>query len=216
MPGSDENSSINSLLQPGSRCLLVVMGKRFLVSVLHANDAAMRVSFPIRDFPIPGMRVDLEFHGDRGYAHCETEVLEATGEIGEGLLLKRPAASLWNQHRTSWRVPVALQAKVKSHVHPRRVDVKVINLSSGGLLLLTSHPLEHGENVDVELDLGGATIPLLGQVAHIAAPQDDGQTPVGIRFISTDAQDRQQINNYVWRKLRDLYGAAGESIPSKA
>ncbi|NJL72713.1 MAG: PilZ domain-containing protein [Candidatus Competibacteraceae bacterium] len=207
MSVSDMTASIDELLKPGSRCLLVLMGKRFLVSVLHTSATEIRVSFPIQDFPIAGMRVDLEFHGDRGYAHCETEVLEATGEIGEGLLLKRPAASLWNQHRTSWRVPVSLKATYKSHVHPRRVEAEVINLSAGGLLLLTTHALEHGENVDIELNLGGRAMALLGQVAHVAAPQESGEVPVGIRFISTDAVDREQISNYVWRRLREVYGA---------
>lgn len=207
MPGLENTASIDDLLKPGSRSLLLVMGKRYLVTVLHTNADSIRVSFPIQDFPIAGMRVDLEFHGDRGYAHCETEVLEATGEIGEGLLLRRPAAPLWNQHRTSWRVPVSLKASFKSHVHPRRVEAQVINLSAGGLLLLTKQVLEHGENVDIELDLGSSTIALLGQVAHVAAQQADGEVPVGVRFISTDATDREQIGNYVWRRLRDLYGA---------
>ncbi len=207
MSVSDMTASIDELLKPGSRCLLVFMGKRFLISVLNTNAAEIRVSFPIQDFPIPGMRVDLEFHGDRGYAHCETEVLEATGEIGEGLLLKRPAAPLWNQHRTSWRVPVSLKATYKSHVHPRRIEADVINLSAGGLLLLTTHALVHGENVDVEMTLGSKTLALLGQVAHVAAPQESGAIPVGIRFMSTDAGDREQINNYVWRRLREVYGA---------
>jgi c-di-GMP-binding flagellar brake protein YcgR len=200
-------ASIEALLKPGSRCLLVLMGKRYLVSVLHTSTTEIRVSFPIQDFPIAGMRVDLEFHGDSGYAHCETEVLEATGEIGEGLLLKRPAASLWNQHRTSWRVPVSLKTTYKSHVHPRRVESEVINLSAGGLLLLTTHPLEHGENVDIELNVGGRALALLGQVAHVGAPQQGGAIPVGMRFISAEAEDRELISNYVWRRLREVYGA---------
>lgn len=197
-------SGLDAHFAPGNRALLVAMGRRFMVAVLHADAGRVRVSFPMRDFPFEGMRVDLEFHDDHGFAHCETEVLECSGEPGAGLVLRRPAASMWQQHRGAWRVPVDLPVAYKDHVHPRRVDARIVNLSVGGAMLHTGVGAEAGDNIDVDLRLPDAEpLHLLGQVVHSAPlPDASGQWQVGVRFISPDPVDRKTISQYVWGQLR--------------
>lgn len=210
MSQSHPTSNLERHFAVGNRALLVVLDRRFLVSILGGDAERVRVSFPVLDFPAIGMRADLEFHDDYGYAHCETEVLECTGEPGEGIVLKRPSDTMWNQHRAAWRVSVDLPVSYKGHVHPRRVAARLVNLSAGGALLATPAGLHVGDSIDLHLEIPGAeALALLGQVVHVGEldPVSNSQH-AGLRFVTPDAVDRQTINEYIWRQIRGRYGAS--------
>jgi len=194
----------------GNRALLVVLERRFLVSILGVDAERVRVSFPVLDFPAVGMRADLEFHDDFGYAHCESEVLECTGEAGEGIVLRRPSDGMWNQHRAAWRVPVDLPVSYKGHVHPRRVEARFVNLSAGGALMESPAELQLGDSIDLHVAVPDAeALSLLGQVVHVGDMDPESMYQhAGLRFVTPDAVDRQTINQYIWRQIRGLYGAA--------
>jgi c-di-GMP-binding flagellar brake protein YcgR len=118
---------------------------------------------------------------------------------------------MWNQHRATWRVPVDLPVSYKGHVHPRRVEARLANLSTGGALMASPNPVSQGDSLDIALALPDSEpLSLLGQVVHaVPDPDSPGTHQVGVRFVSPDAVDRKTINQYLWRRLRALYGPAG-------
>ena len=208
MPVSTTIRAADSHFQAGTRCLLVLMGHRFLVSIIRVAPETIRLSFPTGDFPVEGMRVELEFHDEAGYASYETEILEGPRQVGDGLLVKRPSEMNRNQHRSSWRVPTDLEADLKGHVHPRRYRVRVLNLSAGGLLGCAETPLVLGDTVELSLALPGfEQAALTAQVVHTAAAggAEAGQTLVGLQFVALDPAVRTGISRYLWRRLRELY-----------
>jgi hypothetical protein len=207
MSASADSNSQDHLFVTGNRCLLLIMGQRFLVSIQKVTEQTIEVSFPVRDFPVEGMRVDLEFHDMEGFTRFESEVLATPKELGDFLVIRRPPSYVRNYHRGSWRVPVDFKAEFKGHVHPRRVHVPVVNLSTGGLLVLTDGGFE------VE-DMLEATIPipaLAGEkmtckVVHRAneAESVDGLVQTGCAFVSPDPTSVKAIASYIGNRLKEL------------
>lgn len=196
-----------SLFVPGNRCLLILMGQRYLVSIQKADDDSLAVTFPIRDFPVEGMRVDLEFHDTEGYTRFESEVMVAPKALGDNLILRRPPEFLRNYHRGSWRVPVDFKASIKGHVHPRRLNVPVINLSTGGMLLLSDAPLAIGDMLEARLPLAALEQDhLTCQVLHRADATKSmaGLAQVGCSFVSPDPTCIKAVSDYILERLKEL------------
>lgn len=193
----------------GSRCLVILSGERFLVTILKIADDNIQVTFPTSDFPIEGMHVDLEFHDDTGYTAYESEVVETPREVGDGLVVKRPPSEMSRtSHRSAWRVPADFSVRMKHHVHPRRVEVPVINVSAGGMLLKTEMDVEVGDSIDLQFTLPGELKEdlLLGRVMHVSTPPGIGSNErmVGLLFVSPEVRSREALSNYIWRRLREM------------
>jgi hypothetical protein len=202
-----QRSSSENLFVPGNRCLLLLMGQRYLVSIQEVGEESVTVSFPIRDFPVEGMRVDIEFHDTEGYTRLESEVLVAPKEIGDGLVLRRTPEFLRTYHRGSWRVPVDFKASVKGHVHPRRLSVPVINLSTGGMLLLTDSEMTVGDMLEAMVPVPSVEKdPFTCEVIHRADANQSlgGLVQVGCRFVSPDPTSVKAISNFILERLKDL------------
>lgn len=202
-----ESGATERFFVPGNRCLLLIMEQRFLVSIQDVTENSIEVSFPIRDFPVEGMRVDLEFHDLEGYTRFESEVLVAPKEVGDFLVLRRPPAYVRNYHRGAWRVPVDFKAEVKGHVHPRRLHVPVVNLSTGGLLMLTDAEMAVDDMLDVTLPvpaLEGERMTC--KVVHIAeeSKKSSGLSQVGCSFVSPDPQSIKTLSDFIWKRIREL------------
>ncbi len=204
---ASKQDASESLFNPGNRFLLILMGQRYLVSIQAADDDSLSVSFPIRDFPVEGMHVDMEFHDTEGYTRFESEVLKAPEALGDSLVLRRPPEVIRNYHRGSWRVPVDFKASVKGHVHPRRLTVPVINLSTGGLLILSDGPFENGDMLEAVLPLPELKGDILTcKVVHRA---DAGQSlgglvQIGCTFVSPDPTNIQIVSSYIKERLNEL------------
>ncbi|MCC6143273.1 MAG: PilZ domain-containing protein, partial [Candidatus Hydrogenedentes bacterium] len=115
--------------------------------------------------------------------------------------------------RISWRVPADFRAEVKSHVHPRKHLVPVINISAGGVLFRSANLFDMGETVEIQFTLpeGGAH-QLTGQVVHITdanSSRDQAQL-YGLRFIGQDPLVTAEIRAYVRRRVRALYFSGQE------
>lgn len=202
-----QNKASESLFVPGNRCLLILMGQRYLVSIQRADEDSLSVSFPIRDFPVEGMRVDLEFHDTEGYTRFESEVLMAPKALGDSLVLRRPPEILRNYHRGSWRVPVDFKASIKGHVHPRRLTVPVINLSTGGMLILTDAPLETDDMLETILPLPELDKEIFTcKVVHRADAEKSlgGLVQVGCTFVSPDPTNVKAVSAYIIDRLKEL------------
>lgn len=192
----------------GNRGLLILMGQRFLVTVLNATPDTVRVTFPVQDFPMEGMYVSLEFHDDLGYSTFESEVIASPRDPGDGLQLRRPPEGTRTHHRSAWRVAADFHVEMKGHVHPRRYEAPVINVSGGGLLVRTDAPFAFGDNVELTFDLpGDGRKQTLAQVMHITvAEKSQGGIPlVGFKFVAADPQLTRSVSMYIWRRLRELH-----------
>lgn len=199
----------------GARCLVEVLDRRYLSTVINVTKDRLRLSFPTVDFPVDGMMVTLEFHDDQGYTRCETEVVEGAREVGDGLLVKKPSNEFRSWHRSAWRIPGDFTVQLKGHVHPRRYEAPVINVSIGGVLVKTHAELELGDNVDIKTKLPASTVELtlLGKVVHCVSEEkgaDVGRL-VGVRFISPEAAQVDEIRSYIRRRVRTLYPASNAS-----
>jgi len=182
------------------------MKQRFLVSIQKVTENSIEVSFPVRDFPVEGMRVDLEFHDLEGFTRFESEVLTAPKEMGDYLVLRRPPAYVRNYHRGSWRVPVDFKAEIKGHVHPRRLHVPVVNLSTGGILVLSDGELAVDDMVEAALpipELDGEKMTC--RVVHRGEePEPSGLVQVGCSFVSPDPTTIKAVSEYIWARIKEL------------
>ena len=77
-------------IHTGNRCMLSVGERQFLVEILELHDETMRVSCPLGNFPLGGMRVELVFHDMSGYTRYSTVVVSGPGDSNEGIILGRP------------------------------------------------------------------------------------------------------------------------------
>lgn len=206
---SASEGQFESHFKEGSRCLVILSGQRFLVTILKVDEERIQVTFPTSDFPIEGMYVDLEFHDDKGYTAYESEVVDTPKEVGDGLVVKRPPAdTIRNSHRSAWRVPADFSVRMKHHVHPRRVEVPVVNVSAGGMLLKTEMDVAVGDSIDLQFTLPGGSKEdtLLGRVMHVSTPPDmtGDEKMVGLHFVSPEPESRKSLSNYIWRRLREM------------
>jgi c-di-GMP-binding flagellar brake protein YcgR len=195
----------------GNRCLLSFMGQHFMVDLVEVGEDSIRVTFPGRDYPVAGMPVDLEFHDKGGFNCYRSEVLEGPERTGTGIVLRRPTEPRRTQHRDTCRVPTDLTVQVKDHIHIRRYDADLVNLSAGGALIMTQAPFDFTTTVELALSLPGEPRhEMLCSVVHMneAASGRTGDAPknlFGLRFISPEPDVSRSITRYIWQRLRELY-----------
>lgn len=196
-------------IRKGNDALLHVMNQHFLVEILKVQDDVIHVSFPGQDYPIEGMRVDLEFHDKSGFNSYKTIVLQGPYETAGDLILTKPHATMRAQHRGSCRVPTDLSVQVKDQAHVRRYDASVINLSSGGALIETDGPFTLDMTLEFTLSLPGEpTHVLLGQVVHFTnrqAQDEASRQLLGLKFVGLDPDASECITKYLWERLKTLY-----------
>ena len=194
-------------LRPGARGLVILLGQRFLTSILELGPDSVRVSFPRQSIVSDGMRAQLEILDENGSALYETEVLRAPRDVGDGLLLRRPNLAQHTWHRNHWRVPVELAVSFKEHVHPRRQSGDILNLSAGGLLLESRADMEVGSSLDLQFRVPPQhEISALGRVVF-AGDSVGGTSAVrryGIHFVGMAPDEQRVLQDYVWRRLREL------------
>ena len=196
-------------LRPGDPCLFNVTGRHFLVRILEVDASRIRITFPGIDYPVDGMRANLEFHDETGFYYYSTEVVKGPSSDLQGVLLSRPAELKRSTHRSSCRVATDLTVRVKDQVHVRRYDAALINLSSGGALIQTEAPFDFSSTIEMTLSLPGETAcTILGQIVHLieAAPNaPESHQMVGIKFITLDPDIEKSLTRYIWRRLQELY-----------
>lgn len=76
------------------------------------------------------------------------------------------------------------------------------NMSAGGLLIHTEHPLNTGESGKIELDIEGISLPLLKtKVIRQAGVLENGQYMFAMKFISVDSKTRKILDNMIYAFL---------------
>ena len=201
--------SVNDELYTGNTCMLRVAGDHFLVKILDVEKTHIRVTFPGREYPIEGLQVMLEFHDEQGFNSYRSHIVRGPERAGGGLLLARPVDSRRTKYRDSCRVPTDLTVHVKDQVHIRRYDAALVNLSSGGALVVTPAQFDFASTVEMTLSLPGEPRHhLIGQVIHATgAPHkyNANDKTYGIRFLDLAPDAAESITRYVWNRLREIY-----------
>ena len=196
-------------IRPGDPCLFNVTGRHFLVRILEADASLIRITFPGIDYPVDGMRANLEFHDETGFYYYSTEVVKGPSSDQQGVLLARPAELKRSTHRSSCRVATDLTVRVKDQVHVRRYDASLINISSGGALIQTEAPFDFSSTVEMTLSLPGETAcTILGQVVHLieaASNNPSSLQMIGIKFVTLAPEIEQSLTRFIWRRLQELY-----------
>lgn len=192
----------------GNQCFLNVMGEHFLVDVLEVNEDVIHVSFPARDYPVEGMRVDLEVHNDTGFCRYPAVVMESPEHTeAKGLMLKIAKQPQFARHRGTCRVPTDLTVQVKAAGHPRRHNAELVNLSSGGAGICCSAPLATGADVDIEISLPGERLhSLCGTVLHERPADACGNVKhFGVRFREAEAVVTDALARFIGKRVHELY-----------
>jgi Tfp pilus assembly protein PilZ len=196
-------------LAEGLQCFLYVTERHFLVRVLALDADTVRVTFPGRDYPVEGMRADMEFHDEDGYCYYPTEVLRGPVAGEEGIVLRRPAEVKRSVHRSTFRIPTDLTVQVKDRDHVRRYNASLQNISAGGALIRSDAPFDFSTTVEMDLSLPGESMHTIScQVAQIlpsGSPQDCHARLICLRFAELAADADLSITHYIWRRLQDLY-----------
>lgn len=192
----------------GSQCFLNAMGEHFLVDVLEVRGDVIRVSFPARDYPVEGMRVDLEVHNDTGYCRYPAIVMDSPEHTeAKGLKLKIAKQPRFARHRDTCRVPTDLTVQVKEAGRPRRHNAELVNLSSGGAGICCGAPLAEGSDVDIEISLPGERVHnLRGTVLHERPSDRCGNAKhFGVRFRHSDDAVTAALARFIGQRVHDLY-----------
>lgn len=196
-------------LSVGVECLLNVTGRHFLVKVLETENDVIRVSFPGKDYPIEGMRGEVEFHDGEGFFFYPIEVVNGPMHKGSGIAFRCIDGLKRNKHRDACRVPTDLTVQVRDESHARRYNADLINISAGGAFIRTEAPFDFSTVVELALSLPGeASHSLRCQVVDLL-PGVENARPAGsrycLRFVDPDAEAERCITQYVWERLRHLF-----------
>ncbi|MBI4820106.1 MAG: response regulator [Deltaproteobacteria bacterium] len=117
-----------------------------------------------------------------------------------------PASSVPSHRAKGRRVPCHLSVSIQEGGTIYKSET--LNISDGGILITTDHPLEIGTHIDLSLVLPSHEGPItaVGKVAWVSKAAD-GKSGVGVKFSRIDPSDLKQIVDYVNRVSRVVYVA---------
>jgi hypothetical protein len=179
---------------------------------LLVNDPAVIGSFP------PGTSVKGSYGDHSGFCQFETEVVEATP--GDGADAAGVIRLVAPKHITTTQRRRYVRAGVDLTIPCALLDAKnmtflsapgdVSNLGGGGLMMIiAAHPsLKVGSKLALALSLPGSDpILALGRAVDVVTEPDQPAT-VRLAFTAIDADDRERVERFAYRKL-------GGSAPAK-
>jgi len=79
-----------------------------------------------------------------------------------------------------------------------------LDISSGGLSLEVTYPLELGQRCEIELDLskmgGPRWVQVLGEVRH-CSQSDEHRFRIGLQFVEVADRIKEVLDQYIWSRL---------------
>lgn len=198
---------LQETLKSGTVGILSFEGKLCPVTVLSVTQHHIRVTGVHHlDELFSGMQVALELCSNLGCLVLQTEIIEVTESVNEGILLTIPKNMMNIFLRRFWRIIVNIPAEIKPHAHPRRIKALIRNISAGGMLITMGESLEVGESVEIFFTLKDSItgkereFRLVGSVMHVAF--DEKANQISFKFVGMDPEDENYINEFVIRTLR--------------
>lgn len=193
----------------GDKCLVTVADQRFMVSILAIQEDSIHVSFPGIDYPVAGMRIDAEFHGDDSFATYSLRVVRGPETEGDGIVFERPTEKRQMKHRGSVRVETNMPVQIRRLSEVKYSPARAVNLSTGGALLESAQVFALRDTLDLKLELlDGETHTVQTEVLHIGRSEEAGDEPVflyGTRFVGHEPGAGRAITKFIWNRLKELY-----------
>ena len=116
---------------------------------------------------------------------------------GANAMLRLPPDASWDERFSKLlTVPVRQQARMPVHIKlPTELasEAAILNLSPGGMLLATHHPLKVGDEFKFRLPVPDGTIVIgRGRVARDARP-----TGFGVEFVELESEGKEAVLNFL-------------------
>lgn len=163
--------------------------------------------------PIPQLklvkRVQMTFISEAGLFRFQCRIASTVIENPNELVTDLPKRIHRIERRRSPRITIQGDAEISrpdSEPSNLPIKAKLQNLSTGGMAIVSSEKVQHGENINVRFQLspeqGAPPIQLLaaGRVIRVQ-PTNNGAIVAGIQFIRLTTKERRAINQVVRTNL---------------
>jgi hypothetical protein len=192
-------------LEPGIRVSLELPEAGTCVAVVDSKDEAIVVLSLLDDLPEgelqAGTTLELFMPRPQGIYHWLCILRALPGDQKAELeLLSSP---VFVQRRLGQRVEAGLQAKVRRIHSSRRSPVhemRVVDLSPGGLKLEGLFQVSTGDTLEVTVALG-APVQLMGR-AVMAYPDAQGEWAAHVSFLEGQRQAVDVVKDYIAQRIR--------------
>ena len=167
----------------------------------------LTIAMPFKHgYPVPiriGEYIRLKFIQNKEAYTCDVQVVGRHLSPIAVLKVTMPEKVIHIQQRNWVRFPYNTQVKYRRHNSNDDLSQAIsIDISGGGLLMLTKHPLEVNMLLDVEFSLDNLTISAIGTTIR-CIPVDD-LFRVGIRFEEITQKDCDKIIGFIFQKQREI------------
>lgn len=166
-------------------------------------------------YPVfPKMQMDVIFSKGKETFSFSAEAIERIYQGNIALLYIKPVSRIEKVERRSFfRMECHLEILYRTslfllpenEVHGDFISSKTLDISGGGICLITEDKLENGLYVEAVLKLK-QKIRFVGTVARSYEAKNKGKIiyKTGIEFIRIKNKDREEIISYIFRTQRDL------------
>ncbi len=168
------------------------------------------LAYPMRNLvPVrlaPGDRVTVEVVGERGVYRLDTVVLGR--DLGRVPVLVVKAAGDWVRHqrREFFRVACGMTPARAARLEPDGtaipINVRLKDISGGGLGIVTDRPLKVGDRLEVELGLNGGGVFRVGVEVVWVRPRPGGTAifEAGAKFVDIEPARQEAIVKFCLRR----------------
>ncbi|MGB9792047.1 MAG: flagellar brake protein [Thermacetogeniaceae bacterium] len=159
-----------------------------------------------------GDTIKVNFYGKTGGYSFTTKVTATSYKKIPLIAVEKPQEFTKIQRRSYIRVPARIPVRftlLDDQKQPTDLNSssETIDISGGGVALLSSTPIPCGSYLEMELDVPRkGTIRVLGKVARTEEKKTEyGKTTLlGISFVEIDESDRDKIIQYVFEIQREM------------
>ncbi len=167
----------------------------------------LAIAFPFKNgYPLPihtGEVICLRFiQDDKAYV-CEVKVVSKQTSPVALLKVTMPEKIVHIQKRNWVRLPY--NTSVNYRMHDYKVDFSQatsLDISGGGILLQTKHPLDINDLLDIEFCLENILIATVGKVVRCIEAEKSYR--IAIKFEKIMEKDRDKIVGFIFRKQREF------------
>lgn len=165
------------------------------------------IAYPFKNgYPVPlhtEESITLKFLQDQTPYACTVKVIGKQTSPIALLKVSKPDKFVRIQKRNWVRLPYITAVKYRPAGY--KVDFfesKSIDISGGGLLFQTNHPIDANENLEVEFSLDNLTISTTGKVVRCSSV--DNSYRIALKFTDISELERDKIVGFIFQKQREF------------
>jgi CheY-like chemotaxis protein len=119
--------------------------------------------------------------------------------ISIGRMLKAAYGLIVRERLRYFRCPVSVPAVIQKH-DTGEIHCQAVNISAGGMAIITSVPLKPGTRVSVQFTIPGQPTEFTAQ-SEVCSYDEKGR--VGLRFLEPSPQQRSELREWLSRRLEE-------------